>query len=241
MMLANTVFAGRLGPEPLAGVAVGGSYYQMFWLFGLGVLMSISPIVAHAYGAGRDEEVGRGFRQGIWLALMLAVPLVGALACVEPLLRGFGTDARAIPARRRVRLRHVLRHAGHARVPRAPVHERGHRLDAPGHVHRRGRPRDQPRRQLAVYAGRPWHPVAGRARLRHRDRTRLLGDARDHPRLPASSPGLPALRPVHAFRAARSPRPRRDPGPRHPDRWLRRLRRRAVRGRGAPHEHARAR
>ncbi len=28
---------------------------------------------------------------------MLAVPLVGALACVEPLLRWFGTDARAIP------------------------------------------------------------------------------------------------------------------------------------------------
>src|SRR5688572_12848694 len=97
MMLANTVFAGRLGPEPLAGVAVGGSYYQMFWLLGLGVLMSISPIVAHAYGGGRDEEVGRRFRQGVWLAVVLAVPLVGALACVEPLLRGFGTDARAIP------------------------------------------------------------------------------------------------------------------------------------------------
>jgi MATE family multidrug resistance protein len=97
MMLANTVFAGRLGPEPLAGVAVGGSYYQMFWLFGLGVLMSISPIVAHAYGAGRDEEVGRRFRQGVWLALMVAVPLVTALACVKPLLRGFGTDPRAIP------------------------------------------------------------------------------------------------------------------------------------------------
>ena len=97
MTLANTLFAGRLGPEPLAGVAVGGSYYQMFWLFGLGVLMSISPIVAHAYGGGRDEEVGRRFRQGVWLALILAVPLVSALACVTPMLRGFGTDARAIP------------------------------------------------------------------------------------------------------------------------------------------------
>ncbi len=97
MMLTNTVVAGRLGPEPLAGVAVGGSYYQAFWLFGLGVLMSISPLAAHAYGAGRDIEVGRRFRQGIWLALMLAVPLVGGLACVEPLLRWFGTDARAIP------------------------------------------------------------------------------------------------------------------------------------------------
>jgi len=97
MMLTNTVVAGRLGPGPLAGVAVGGSYYQMFWLFGLGVLMSISPLVAHAYGGGRDPEVGRRFRQGIWLALMLAVPLVGLLACVEPVLHWFGTDARAIP------------------------------------------------------------------------------------------------------------------------------------------------
>lgn len=97
MTLVNTIVAGRLGPEPLAGVAVGGSYYQMFWLLGLGVLMSISPIVAHAYGGCRDLEVGHRFRQGVWLALLLAVPLVAALACVEPLLAWFGTDARAIP------------------------------------------------------------------------------------------------------------------------------------------------
>jgi len=97
MMLTNTLMAGRLGPEPLAGVAVGGSYYQMFWLFGLGTLMSISPIVAHAYGAGHDREVGRRFRQGLWLSQMLAVPLVGGLLCVVPLLGWFGTDPRAIP------------------------------------------------------------------------------------------------------------------------------------------------
>ena len=97
MMLTNTVMAGRLGSGPLAGVAVGGSYYQMFWLFGLGILMSISPIVAHAYGAGRDSEVGRRFRQGLWLSQMLAVPLVGGLLCVVPVLNWFGTDPRAIP------------------------------------------------------------------------------------------------------------------------------------------------
>jgi MATE family multidrug resistance protein len=97
MMLTNTVMAGRLGPEPLAGVAVGGSYYQIFWLFGLGILMSISPIAAHAYGAGRDNEVGRHFRQGLWLSQMLAVPLVGGLLCVVPVLGWFGTDPRAIP------------------------------------------------------------------------------------------------------------------------------------------------
>jgi len=97
MMLTNTLMAGRLGPGPLAGVAVGGSYYQMFWLFGLGVLMSMSPLAAHAYGAGRDLEVGHRYRQGVWLALMLAVPLVALLACVVPVLTWFGTDPAAIP------------------------------------------------------------------------------------------------------------------------------------------------
>ena len=100
MMLTNTVMAGRLGSEPLAGVAVGGSYYQIFWLFGLGILMSISPIVAHAYGAGRDREVGRHFRQGLWLSQMLAVPLVGGLA-----VRRAGARAGSAPIRARFRTR----------------------------------------------------------------------------------------------------------------------------------------
>ena len=96
MMLTNTVVAGRLGPGPLAGVAVGGSYYQMFWLFGLGVLMSISPLVAHAYGGGRDPEVGRRFRQGIWLALMLAVARnVSRAACIPISAYRASTNCRA--------------------------------------------------------------------------------------------------------------------------------------------------
>ncbi len=97
MMLTNTLVAGRLGPEPLAGVAVGGSYYQMFWLIGLGTMMALAPIAAHAYGAGQDLDVGRRFRQGLWLALMLAVPLVAGLLMVTSVLNWFGTDARAIP------------------------------------------------------------------------------------------------------------------------------------------------
>ncbi len=97
MALANTVAAGRVGPEPLSGVAVGVAYYQVFWLLGLGVLMSLSPLVAHSYGAGRDLEVGHRFRQGLWLSQFLALPLVGALLAVGPVLAWFGTDPRTVP------------------------------------------------------------------------------------------------------------------------------------------------
>lgn len=97
MGVTNTMAAGRVGPEPLAGVAVGVSYYQIFWLAGLGVLMSLPPIVAHAYGAGRDTDVGHRFRQGLWLSQFLALPLLVPLLFVEPVLEWFGTDARTIP------------------------------------------------------------------------------------------------------------------------------------------------
>jgi MATE family multidrug resistance protein len=97
MSVTNTIAAGRVGPEPLAGVAVGVSYYQIFWLMGVGVLMSLPPLVAHAYGAGRDEEVGHRFRQGLWLSQLLALPLLLALLFVGPVLEWFGTDSRTIP------------------------------------------------------------------------------------------------------------------------------------------------
>lgn len=97
MALANTLAAGRVGPEPLAGVAVGVAYYQVFWLIGLGTLMALSPLVAHAYGAGRDLEVGHRFRQGLWLSQLLALPLLVGLGVVGPVLAWFGTDARTLP------------------------------------------------------------------------------------------------------------------------------------------------
>ena len=97
MGVTNTMAAGRVGPEPLAGVAVGVSYYQIFWLAGLGVLMSLSALVAHAYGAGDDRGVGHRLRQGLWLSQMIALPLLVALLFVEPVLEWFGTDPRTIP------------------------------------------------------------------------------------------------------------------------------------------------
>lgn len=97
MSVTNTLAAGRVGPEALAGVAAGGSYYQLFWLGGLGVLLSLPALVAHAYGAGEHGEVGHRFRQGLWLSQMIALPVVLGLLCVEPVLGWFGTDPRTIP------------------------------------------------------------------------------------------------------------------------------------------------
>ena len=71
MQFADTVMAGQLGARDLAALAVGVGYYHLFLLFGLGVLMAVSPSVAHAFGANDTRGVTRYCRQAWWLALAL--------------------------------------------------------------------------------------------------------------------------------------------------------------------------
>ena len=76
MQFTDAVMAGRLGAESLAAVAVGGSVWFMGFAFVLGVLMAISPTAARHQGAGDEALIGRYTRQGIYLGMVLAVPIM---------------------------------------------------------------------------------------------------------------------------------------------------------------------
>jgi len=97
MGFADTVMAGRLGTRDLAAVAVGGSVWMVVFLFGLGVLMAMSPTAAHAFGAGRDTEVGVYTRQCLWLSQVLAVVLMLVLTRADAVLSAVGVDPAVIP------------------------------------------------------------------------------------------------------------------------------------------------
>jgi multidrug resistance protein, MATE family len=97
MNFADTVMAGRLGTVDLAAVAVGGSAWMVVFLFGLGVLMAVSPVVAHAYGAGRWEDAGVALRQALWLSQALAVAAFLLLLGAGPLLSAIGIDPEVVP------------------------------------------------------------------------------------------------------------------------------------------------
>ena len=98
MGLADTVMAGRINAHALAAVAVGTSYYTIFMILGLGTMTALSPLAAHAHGAGRMPRVGEYARQGIWLVLVLSVLLVLGLEFGARVLRLIGTDAAIVPA-----------------------------------------------------------------------------------------------------------------------------------------------
>lgn len=97
MSFADTVMAGQLGARDLAGLAVGVSFYHLFLFIGFGLLMAVSPSVAHAYGADDTAGVTRYSRQSWWIALLLSILLVIGLRQASWVLPAIGIGADILP------------------------------------------------------------------------------------------------------------------------------------------------
>ena len=99
MNFVDTLMAGRL-PEKeiaLAGIATGGAIWSAVVMFVLGVLMAIQPVVAQLDGAGRRSEGGAAARQGMWIALVVAIPFVFILLSGGELLRWMAVGEDIVP------------------------------------------------------------------------------------------------------------------------------------------------
>ena len=64
----DTVMAGRLGAVELAGVGIGAVITLTIMVTCSGVLLALTPLVAHLHGAGKPEEIGEEVRQSLWVA-----------------------------------------------------------------------------------------------------------------------------------------------------------------------------
>jgi len=72
----DIIVLGRLGATPLAAGTLGTNLYLAVLLFSIGVLTATSPLMAAAVGHGAHvlREVRRTFRQGLWSAVIIALP-----------------------------------------------------------------------------------------------------------------------------------------------------------------------
>jgi MATE family multidrug resistance protein len=77
MTTTDVALMGRLGPEVLAAGTLGTSIYFTPMIFGMGLIIATSPMVATALGRNRHSvrDVRRTVRQGLWLALIAVIPL----------------------------------------------------------------------------------------------------------------------------------------------------------------------
>ena len=92
MSFVDTLMAGRLGQDALAGIALGSVVFQLVSIVSMGVLFSVAPLVSQAHGAGDSDGAARAARQGIWLAVLLAIPGFALFRSAEPILLFLGQD-----------------------------------------------------------------------------------------------------------------------------------------------------
>jgi multidrug resistance protein, MATE family len=71
----DTVMMGLLGSSTLAAGGLGAAVFHSLVLISTGIISAVSPLVATAYGANQSAVVGKVVRQGLWLAVGLAIPI----------------------------------------------------------------------------------------------------------------------------------------------------------------------
>ncbi|CCG87188.1 MATE family efflux transporter [Erwinia piriflorinigrans] len=96
MGFVDTVMAGAVSATDMAAVAVGTSIWLPVILFGHGLLLALTPVVAQLNGSGRRALIAHQVRQAYWLAGIVAVlvmvvlynagHLLSAMHNVDPLL-----------------------------------------------------------------------------------------------------------------------------------------------------------
>jgi MATE family multidrug resistance protein len=82
----DVLMMGWLGPQQLAGGALGTALLHPFHMMGTGFGVAVAPLVAQALGAGRRREARRSLRQGLWVALAAAAVIMAILTQAETLL-----------------------------------------------------------------------------------------------------------------------------------------------------------
>ena len=94
MTATDVMMMGRAGPGMLAAGALGANLYFAPLIFGLGLMNAASPMMAAELGRNRHavREIRRTVRQGLWIAVLVCIPIWLILWNTEAILAGMGQD-----------------------------------------------------------------------------------------------------------------------------------------------------
>lgn len=94
MSVTDSVMIGHVGKVPLAASAFAGSIWGMFFIVGVGMMISMTIKVSQAHGKADDREVATWMKHGVVLGGV--VGLLGAVLMValETQLHRFGQPPR---------------------------------------------------------------------------------------------------------------------------------------------------
>ncbi|MDA9421025.1 MATE family efflux transporter [Bradyrhizobium sp. CCBAU 53380] len=95
MMTTDFAFIGRIGTEALAAAALASRVYLLVFILGVGLLAAIAPLAAQAFGADNLSVARRSLRMGLWMALLLSLPIMAFALCGEEILLSLGQSPAA--------------------------------------------------------------------------------------------------------------------------------------------------
>ena len=79
MGFVDTVMAGGVSATDMASVSIAASIWLPSILFGVGILMALIPLIAQAHGANNLQKIPRLGQQGLYIALLLSLPIGAVL------------------------------------------------------------------------------------------------------------------------------------------------------------------
>jgi MATE family multidrug resistance protein len=76
MMTTDIALIGRLGDEAVAAAALANTVFWISFTFGLGLVSAVAPLAAQGFGARNPRLVRRALRTGLWVALLISLPIM---------------------------------------------------------------------------------------------------------------------------------------------------------------------
>lgn len=94
MTATDVMLMGWAGPDMLAAGALGSNLYFAPLIFGLGLITATAPMMATELGRRRHSvrDIRRTVRQGLWIAVLVSIPIWFLLWHVEAILLAMGQD-----------------------------------------------------------------------------------------------------------------------------------------------------
>ncbi len=92
MSFVDTVMTGQASTIDMAAVAVASSLWHPISLFGIGILIALTPLSAQLVGEGKGAQTPHMLRQGIWCSILMSAPLMGLVYFASWKMHIFGLE-----------------------------------------------------------------------------------------------------------------------------------------------------
>jgi MATE family multidrug resistance protein len=90
MGIVDTVMVGGLGAGAIGAVGLASMLFFAVTVFAMGLLLGLDPLVSQAFGARRLDDCHRWLVDGIWLAVLVTLPMVAVIFGMNATLGRWG-------------------------------------------------------------------------------------------------------------------------------------------------------